>query len=232
MNTKKKSLVKVLLALLFISTLLVVGYLSDFTTHLRTALDWIYGLGASGGALYILLYILITVLLVPGSILTIGSGAVFGVLWGTILTSVGSTIGAGAAFLIGRFFLRDWVAHKAHEYPRFQAVDDAIGREGGKIIFLLRMSPLMPFNLSNYLYSLSKVSFRSYLLASWIGMLPGTLMYVYFGSLIESLSAVAVEGRSRTPAEWALYTAGLAATVIVTIYITRVAQKAVRQALN
>ncbi|GAB6091416.1 TVP38/TMEM64 family protein [Spirochaeta dissipatitropha] len=231
MKSSTKSLLKISTAVSILCLMLAIGYFTDFTAYLRSALEWIHGIGLRGALLYILLYILITVLLVPGSILTVGSGAVFGVFWGTLLTSIGSTIGAAAAFLIGRFFLRDWVERKARENQRFQAVDEAIGREGGKIIFLLRMSPLMPFNLSNYLYSLSKVNFRSYILASWVGMFPGTLMYVYIGSLIENLSAAALEGRTRSTAEWTLYAAGLVATVIVTIYITRVAQKAVKQAI-
>lgn len=231
MTAKNRSALRAVILLLLLAGLVIIGAYADLPGRLRIALDWIDSLGIVGPLLYVLLYIVITVLLLPGSILTMGAGAVFGVAQGTLLTSIGSTLGATAAFLVGRFFLRDWVAAKAAANPRFQAVDEAIGREGGKIIFLLRMSPLMPYNLSNYLYSLSKVSVRAYILASWLGMLPGTLLYVYIGSLLESLSMLAAEGRARTPAEWALYAAGLAATIVVTIYVTRLARRAIQQSV-
>lgn len=227
-NTSRRKLI------LFVSAavlLTAAAFYFDLAGRLRLVLDWVEDLGPTGPLVYIVLYILVTILLVPGSILTMGAGAVFGVLPGTLYTSVGSTLGAAAAFLIGRYLLRDWVAAKAAENPKFQAVDEAIGRKGGRIIMLLRLSPLLPFNLSNYIYSLSKVRFGSYVLASWIGMLPGTLVYVYIGSLLESLTVITVDQRSRTTGEWVLYAVGLAATIAVSIYVTRVARRAIQQAL-
>ncbi len=224
-----KSSVRVALILVVAAGLIAAGYFLEIPRYLRQILDWIDGIGALGPAIFIGIYITVTVLFVPGSILTLGAGALFGVLWGTIYVSIGSTIGATAAFLVGRYFMRDWVAAKIAKSERFSAVDDAIGREGGKIIFLLRLSPIFPFNLSNYAFSLTKVSLGSYVLASWAGMIPGTIMYVYIGSLIESVAALGTEGRVRTTAEWVLYGVGLVATVAVTIYVTRIARRAISQ---
>jgi uncharacterized membrane protein YdjX (TVP38/TMEM64 family) len=219
---------KLIIALVVLAALFVLGYIFNVPSHLRSALDWIRDLGVIAPLVFILLYIGVTVLFVPGSILTLGAGAVFGVLWGTIYVSVGSTLGATAAFLVGRYFMRDWVSQKTAENERFGVIDDAIGREGGKIVFLLRLSPVFPYNLSNYLFSLTKVGLGSYMLASWLGMLPGTVMYVYIGSLIQTLAELGSEGRARTTGEWVLYGVGLLATIAVTVFVTRVARRAVQ----
>ncbi len=220
---------RVVILVVAAAALLALGAYFEVPQYLRQALDWIDGLGFIGPMVFILLYILVTVLFVPGSILTLGAGAVFGVVWGTIWVSIGSTLGATAAFVVGRYFMRDWVSRQIGRSERFSAVDDAIGNEGGKIIFLLRLSPVFPYNLSNYIYSLTKVGIGSYMLASWVGMLPGTVMYVYIGSLIESLAALGADERARTTGEWILYGVGLVATVLVTIYVTRVARRAIQE---
>ena len=219
----------ILIALLAIIGVLVVRY--DLLTQFTVLLAWIEQAGFIGPLVFIALYIVVTVLFVPGSILTLGAGAVFGVVWGTVYVSIGSTLGATAAFLVGRYFLRSWVERKAAGSKRFQAIDGAIGAEGGKIIFLLRLSPLLPFNLSNYVYSLTKVKVGTYMVASWAGMLPGTVMYVYIGSLIKSLSEIGAE-RTRQPIEWILYGVGLVATIVGAIYVTRVAKRAISSRLH
>ncbi|MFP4431489.1 MAG: TVP38/TMEM64 family protein [Spirochaetota bacterium] len=224
-----KSRTRVILLLVPAVVLVAAGYFLEVPRYLRQLLDWIDSIGAVGPIVFIVLYILVTVLLVPGSILTLGAGALFGVLWGTVYVSVGSTLGATAAFLVGRFFMRDWVAAKIARSERFSAVDEAIGREGGKIVFLLRLSPIFPYNFSNYAFALTKVGVGSYMLASWVGMIPGTIMYVYIGSLIESLAALGTGGRARTTAEWILYGVGLVATVTVTIFVTRLARRAIQE---
>lgn len=193
---------------------------------LRTALAWIDGLGPAGALLYVGLYIAACVFFIPGSILTLGAGVVFGVVKGSILVSVASTLGATAAFLVGRYLARDWVARKIEGNAKFKAVDEAVAREGWKIVGLTRLSPVFPFNLLNYAYGLTRVSLRDYFFASWIGMLPGTVMYVYLGSLAGDLARLGAGGHTRSAGEWALYGVGLAATVAVTIYVTRIARAA------
>jgi uncharacterized membrane protein YdjX (TVP38/TMEM64 family) len=149
------------------------------------------------------------------------------VFWGSLVVSLASTLAAGAAFLVGRYLARAWVEKKVAGSPAFAAIDAAVAEGGWKIVGLTRLSPVFPYTLLNYAYGLTKVPFKEYFLASWIGMMPGTVMYVYLGALAGEL-ARAGGGGGRTPAEWALYAGGLAATVIVTIYVTRLARAKLR----
>jgi len=189
---------------------------------LTNALDWVEQLGLIGPAVFILIYIAACVLFIPGSALTLGAGAIFGVVKGSFIVSIGSTLGATAAFLVGRYLARDWIARKIERNEKFTAIDQAVGAEGWKIVGLTRLSPVFPFSLLNYAYGLTKVSLRDYVLASWIGMMPGTVMYVYLGSL----ARLGIEAQSATAAQTVLKIVGLLATVAVTIYVTRIARAA------
>jgi uncharacterized membrane protein YdjX (TVP38/TMEM64 family) len=146
----------------------------------------------------------------------------------SIYVSVAATLGATLAFLIGRYFARQWVAARLANYPKFKAVDEAAAREGWKIVALTRLSPVFPFNLLNYAFGLTNVGVRDYVLASWAGTLPGTILYVYLGSLAGDLSRVATGGTQRSAAEWALYAIGLLATIAVTVYVTRICNRALK----
>ncbi len=206
--------------------LVVVAATLDVQALLRQALEWVADRGSAGVAAFMLLYVLACVLFIPGSLLTLGAGALFGVVKGSLIISVASTAGATCAFLVGRYLARDWVARRLRGSPRFAAIDEAVAREGWKIVGLTRLSPVFPFNLLNYAFGLTKVSLGDYFFASWIGMLPGTVMYVYLGSLAGSLATLGTPQGARTPAQWALYLVGLLATVAVTVYITRIARAA------
>ena len=192
---------------------------------LRAALDRIAGWGPAGAGVFILLYALAAVLLVPGSLLTLAGGAIYGLFWGSLIASAASTLGAGAAFLTGRYLARDWVARKLAGSPKFSAIDAAVAEGGWKIVGLTRLSPVFPYTLLNYAYGLTRVTFKEYLLASWLGMMPGTVLYVYLGALAGDLARVG-GGSARTPAEWALFAGGLAATIAVTVYVTRLSRAA------
>jgi uncharacterized membrane protein YdjX (TVP38/TMEM64 family) len=218
-----------LLWALAIAVLLVLARALNAPALLRSALDWIQALGPWGPVLFALLYVLATVLFLPGSILTLGAGAVYGVVQGAILVSFSATLGATAAFLVGRHVARGWVAKQIEGNAAFQAIDEAVAEEGWKIVGLTRLSPIFPFNLLNYAFGVTRVRLRDYVLASWIGMMPGTLMYVYLGSLAGSLVTLGAGQRARTPAEWALYVVGLLATVAVTVVVTRIARAALRR---
>jgi uncharacterized membrane protein YdjX (TVP38/TMEM64 family) len=190
--------------------------------QLKQALAWVGGLGPWGAVVFIAIYIVATVNFIPGSALTLGAGALFGVLWGSVYVSIGSTLGATAAFLVGRYLARDAVARKIGGNKRFAAIDKAVAREGWKIVGLTRLSPVFPFTLLNYAFGLTRVKLRDYVIASWIGMMPGTVMYVYLGSLAKA----AAGEHSRTTGEWVLYGVGLLATIVVTIFVTRIAKQA------
>ncbi len=217
---------RILLAALLLAIVLVLGRVLNVAEYLLQAMHWIDSLGFTGVFAYIGLYGMLSVLLVPGSILTLAAGAVFGVVRGSIYASLGSTLGATLAFLLGRYVARDSVRRLVNRKPVLSAVDQAIGREGWKIVGLLRLSPVVPWSMSNYVYGVTAVRPISYVLASWIGMLPGTVVYVYIGSL---LGIVAVDRDGMTPGQWFLTVAGLIATVAVTVMITRIARRAVAE---
>src|SRR6267143_2465948 len=164
---------------------------------LRELLQWISGLGSTAPLVFIPLYVVACVLFIPGSILTLSAGFLFGVVRGSMYVSVAATLGATLAFLIGRYFARQWVAARLAKYPKFKTVDEAVAREGWKIVALTRLSPVFPFNLLNYAFGLMRVSFWEYFFASWIGMLPGTVLYVYVGSLAGSIAGLGGGGRKR-----------------------------------
>jgi len=217
---------KLLLIILILFLLLAGIKYIHIQELLKKVLSWVAALGAWGFIFYIVIYILACVFFIPGSILTLGAGVLFGVMKGSIIVSIASTLGATCAFLVGRHIAREWVSRKIQANPKFQAIDEAVAREGWKIVGLTRLSPIFPFNLLNYAYGLTRVSLRDYFFASWFGMMPATVMYVYIGSLAGEIARIGSEGRSRTPAEWALYIVGLIATAAVTVYITRIARAA------
>ncbi|QDT69823.1 TVP38/TMEM64 family inner membrane protein YdjZ [Planctomycetes bacterium MalM25] len=189
-------------------------------------LEYVQGLGVWGPVLLAAAYVAATVLMAPGLILTLGAGYVFGVVLGTITVSIGSVLGATAAFLVGRYATRDFVQGLAAKNPRFAAIDSAVAEQGWKIVLLTRLSPLFPFNVLNYLYGATRVSLRDYFLASWIGMLPGTVLYVYFGAVAGDLTKLLAGEFEGGAGKQALLYVGLAATVVVTVFVTRIATKA------
>jgi uncharacterized membrane protein YdjX (TVP38/TMEM64 family) len=195
---------------------------------LQRGLERIAGLGAWAPLVFVVAYILATVLLIPGSVLTLGAGAVFGLGWGLVWVTLGANLGAQAAFLIGRHLARNWVAGKIENRPAFRAIDQAVGKEGWKIVGLTRLSPAFPFTFLNYAFGLTRVSFRHYALATFFGMMPGTVLYVYLGALAQA----GLKSEGRTPGQWALLIIGLVATLAVTVFVTRVARQALAKKVD
>jgi uncharacterized membrane protein YdjX (TVP38/TMEM64 family) len=202
-----------------------------FNDYVHEFLIWVEDLGDWGLVFLAVFYVPATVLLIPGSLVTLAGGTLFGLVPATIAVSIGSTIGAAAAFYLGRTLARRWIESKVADQPKFRAIDQAIAAQGFKIVMLLRLSPVFPFTLLNYTLGLTRVSFRDYVLASWIGMLPGTVMYVYLGSTLANLAEVFSGTARQRPELRAFFFAGLVVTVLVTVYITRVAHKALSQTL-
>ncbi|MDY6900054.1 MAG: TVP38/TMEM64 family protein [Cyanobacteriota bacterium] len=199
---------------------------------LKNALEWIDSQGTVGGIAFMLLYIVATVAFLPGSILTLGAGFVFDVFFGSVYVFIGATIGAIAAFLVGRYIARGWVEKKISGNKKFAAVDKAVGREGLKIVLLTRLSPVFPFNLLNYAYGVTGVSLKDYVLGT-IGILPGTIMYVYLGSLAGNIATIGTgEQPSNPTVVWTIRIIGFIATVAVTLYVTKVARKALEESTS
>ena len=199
---------------------------------LHNSLAGIQNLGLLGAIAFILLYVVTTIALVPGSILTLGAGVIFGVVWGSFYVFLGAICGETLAFLIGRYLARDWVYRKIQGNQQFLAINKALKQEGFKIILLTRLSPIFPFSLLNYAFGVTGVSLRDYFLGS-IGMIPMTITYVYFGSVAGDLAtigenvAIANEGL-----QWTIRIIGLIATIAATVYLTRIARQALEESLT
>lgn len=193
---------------------------------------WVNGLGVWGPVVFILGYAAATVAFLPGSLLTLAAGAIFGLGAGVAYVFVAATLGASAAFLVSRYVARRAVEARLAGNPRFAAIDRAVAAQGRKIVFLLRLSPVFPFNLLNYALGLTDVRFVDYFVAS-VGMLPGTLLYVYYGKLAGDVAALAGGAPVRKDAAYyAVLGLGLVATVVVTTIVTRIARRALREATN
>ena len=198
------------------------GFLQQFA-------GWVDGLGWWGPLIYMAGYIGATVAFVPGSVLTLFAGAIFGLVNGTIYVFIAATIGATLAFLVARYVAREAIESRIQDNQRFAAIDRAVGREGLKIVLLLRLSPIFPFNLLNYALGLTGVRFTDYVMAS-IGMLPGTLLYIYSGKVAGDVATLAGGTSVGGAAYYAVVALGFVATVVVTILVTRTARRALREA--
>lgn len=193
---------------------------------------WVEAQGPTAGLYFVVGYSLGVLAWIPGMILTLSAGAIFEPLPGVLWVFVGSTIGSALAFVLARYVARDAVERRFGGNPRFDAIDRAVGEQGFKLVFLLRLSPLFPFTPINFLLGLTRVRFADYMLASF-GMLPGTVLYIYYGRVIGDLAALSEGvGPERDLAYWLLLGIGLAATVAVTILLTRIAQRAVKAQLE
>lgn len=182
--------------------------------------------GPLGVVVFFAVYVLSTVAFLPGSILTLAAGFAYGPIWGLVIASPASVTGATCAFLLGRTLLRDWAAQKVRGSARVRAIDAAVEHEGFKIVLLLRLSPLIPFNMLNYALSLTRVRTGSYALASFIGMLPVTAVYVYLGSLASAAAELSSAPKPGGTTRAVLYVVGLLATVGAAVVATRAARRA------
>ena len=221
--------IALLLALLIVATRS--AYVQDV---LRTLLMRIEDLGWWGPVAFVATYNLATVLFVPGSVLTVGGGAIFGLWWGSVYVFAASTLGAVFAFALGRYLCRDRVVKYMESHPKFKALDRAVSQQGLKIVFLTRLCPLFPFNLLNYALGITQVSLKDYVLGSF-GMIPGTIMYVYSGSLVGEVAAIGRETLYASPQDsavkWLINIISFLATVAVTVFITRIASKVLEESI-
>ncbi|MBT8141503.1 MAG: TVP38/TMEM64 family protein [Gammaproteobacteria bacterium] len=201
-------------------------------TYLEQALLWVEANQGLAWIVFGVLYILAIVLLLPASLFSLAAGYLFGLLQGWLLVVVTATIGASLSLLVGRSLLRGWVLGRARDMPNFANLDDAVSKKGFLIVFLTRLSPVFPFSLINYVYGVTKITPRDYTIATFFGIMPGSLLYVYFGTTAKNLQEV-LSGNVETSSgqQWFLY-AGLVATLILTIVITRIAKHALIQAAH
>mgnify|MGYP001448375413 FL=1 len=221
---------KMALSVVTLGILVVIG--REFGGYLPRFLLWVDTLGVWAPVTFVLAYVAATLTFVPGSLLTMTAGAVFGLVEGTFYTFVGATIGSALAFLTARYLARDAIQRRLLRYPKFAAIDKAVGLEGFKIVLLLRLSPVFPFNFLNYALGLTTVTFRAYLLGA-IGMLPGSAVYAYYGMLAGDVFALAGGVPSNSGVSYYVtMVLGLVATVLVTMVIIQAARRALRNTMN
>jgi len=226
-TTKPIPIARILFGLVAVVILISVG--RQIGGRLPGFTEWVASLGAWGPAIFIAGYAGATVAFVPGSVLTLAAGATFGLVWGVTYVMVGATAGASLAFLAARYITRDAIEQRLADNPRFAAIDRAVGHEGLKIVFLLRLSPVFPFNLLNYALGLTKVRFTDYFIAC-LGMIPGTLLYIYYGKLASDVAQLAAGAAVARGAEYyAVLLLGLGATIVVTTIVTRTAKRALQE---
>jgi uncharacterized membrane protein YdjX (TVP38/TMEM64 family) len=205
---------------------------AELGVHLQSFALWVRGLGAWAPLAFIAGYAAAVVAFAPGLPLTLAGGAIFGPLAGILWVFAAASLGACAAFLVARYAARGLVEERLRRDPRFAAIDRAIGERGLRIAFLLRLSPVFPFNLLNYALGLTRIRFADYALAC-LGMLPPTIAYVYLGSLIGDVAGLgAAHTGAAEGSPWlkrGLLALGVAATFAVVAVLARTARSALAQ---
>lgn len=232
MNFTWSSAVRVSLFLLLIATFAYACFSLPVEKILKDFLVWVKeDLGPWGPIVLAIAYVPLTVFAVPASVLTLGGGYLFGLPVGFIADSIGATLGATAAFLVGKTIGRSYVISKLKKYPKFLAIAIAIKRSGFKIVLLLRFVPLLPFNVLNYLLSVTPVPLWEYMLATWLGMMPITFVFVYIGTTLKDLSDVTHGWHEISKTRWIFMAFGLIISVIMIIYIIKIAKASLEKAL-
>jgi uncharacterized membrane protein YdjX (TVP38/TMEM64 family) len=214
--------------LLVVAGLLLIWFvrITDTRYILRVVLERIQNLGPFAPLYFILAYIVACLTFFPGVILTLGGGILFGVIKGTLYVSIGATIGAGCAFLISRYIARGWVYQRFSRSPKFRAIDDAVAKDGWKVVGLIRLSPVFPFIAMNFVFGLTRIPFVHFVLITWVSILPVCVMFVYLGSLLGDIAALGSQPIATGKAKWIVTAFGAVTTVIVTIFVTRFARRA------
>ncbi len=230
-RSRAKTVISVLIALAVVAALVLGG--KQLSGAVLRFASWVQGLGVWGPLVFIVGYAVATVAFAPAFLLTLAAGVIFGLVKGTVITFLGATLGASLAFLVARYGARRAIEKKIAGNVKFAAIDRAVAKEGFKIVALLRLSPVFPFNLLNYALGLTRVRFVDYFLACF-AMIPGTILYVYYGTAAGSLASVASGSATgnQGASKWISLGIGLVATLAVTTFITRLASRALRAELE
>ncbi|MEL6462580.1 MAG: TVP38/TMEM64 family protein [Cyanobacteria bacterium J06621_15] len=234
MQHQYKRFIKPIFISCLIAILIIIGNYFDLQGFFSKSLLWVESLGWLAPIAFIVIYNIATLLFIPGSLLTLKGGCIFGLVGGSMYVLIAATIGATFAFLVGRYISRDWVCRQIGNKPKFKAIDKAVAKNGFKIVFLTRLSPIFPFNLLNYAFGVTQVSLKDYIFGS-IGMIPGTVMYVYMGSIIGhiAMNSSSIPQNPETQLiQLILQGFGFIATAFVTIYVAKVAKKALNESTN
>jgi uncharacterized membrane protein YdjX (TVP38/TMEM64 family) len=226
MAVRKRSVIQGIVLFCALAAILWLFRMSDPRQILRNILERIHNVGPWAPLWFILTYIVACLTFFPGVILTLGGGILFGVLRGTLFVSIGATLGAGCAFLLSRYLARDWVTRRFSTNPRFRAIDNAVQRDGWKIVGLIRLSPAFPFIPLNFVFGLTKIPFWHFFFITWVSIIPMSCMFVYLGSLLGDIAALGTKPMATGNTKWLVTGIGLVSTIIVTVFVTRIARRA------
>lgn len=214
---KKLFLNRWFVLLFFISLIVVCQIKFEIIQKVPNVIERTASSGPVGYLGFILIYIVSTVMMLPGSPLTFTAGALFGFWKGLIFVSIGSTLGASCAFMVSRYLIRKSIEKRVLKNKKFQSIDNEIDEQGWKIVILARLSPIIPFFLLNYALGITKIRFIHFIFASWVGMIPGTTVYVLLGTM----GGAFINGK-KSSFEWLLLGMGLIATILVTLLISKI----------
>ncbi|MAW10464.1 MAG: hypothetical protein CMO54_01295 [Verrucomicrobiales bacterium] len=214
---KKLFLNRWFVLLFFISLIVVCQIKFEIIQKVPNVIERTASSGPVGYLGFILIYIVSTVMMLPGSPLTFTAGALFGFWKGLIFVSIGSTLGASCAFMVSRYLIRKSIEKRVLKNKKFQSIDNEIDEQGWKIVILARLSPIIPFFLLNYALGITKIRFIHFIFASWVGMIPGTTVYVLMGTM----GGAFINGK-KSSFEWLLLGMGLIATILVTLLISKI----------
>lgn len=232
LSTSRSSNIKLLLAAVGIAALISASFFLPIREYLESLVEWTDSLGPAGYVIYAIVYAIAAVLFFPGAILTLGAGAIFGVAGGFLVVLLGANLGAALSFIIGRSVAKEQIQARIEGNRLFRSLNKAIEKGGWKIVLLTRLSPIFPFNLLNYAYGVMPVKFTHYLAGTLAGMAPGILLYVYIGAAAGQAAAAAA-GEAETGAlGYIVQGAGFLATLIVTIYVTKLARQELNEKLG
>ncbi len=228
-QSHRKTMIRILGPAVILILLFLAALLLPVRQYLLTVLQWLQSLGPVGAVVLIILYVAACLLFLPVWMITVSAGFLYGLGWGTTIMFAGALAGAAAAFMTGRTLARAWIAQKIRGNTTFTKIDHAIERQGFRLVFFMRLSPVFPFSLMNYALGITKVPFWPYIWGTALGMLPGSVMYVYFGTAARSLTAIAAGQASRHGAgREMIFWMGLTATMVAVFVITRIAQKSLK----
>ncbi len=233
-KAKSPALIKLIVFLILFITFVILGRYFDLPSLLNKVFLFIDELSWSGLLLYIGLYVLGSIMLVPGSILSAGAGFLFGLGTGLWLSPVASLFGVTAAFLMGRYLARDWTSTFIGSHPKLRRIDNAVGRDGWRIVWLLRLTPLTPINFLNYFLGVTRVSLKDYVSASFFGMLPLNILYAYIGSFTGNLATLSFSEmfpKENQTLNLTLYGLGFITTLAAVIYIAHFAKKNLKKSI-
>lgn len=222
----------ILIGIGFMAVLLATLVLFDTDAQVLQLLQWLETQGLVALLWFMLIMALVVVLLLPGVLFTTGAGFVFGVVEGTVAVVIGTTLGAALAFLLARYFVGESVRRSVLSNRWLSVINRGLGSHGFRVVLLTRLVPFFPGKLSNYVFGLSGVSLRDYVLASLLGFIPFSLHNVYLGSIAADIATLGSRNSERTALEWGLYGAGFVASVVIVLYLNRLASRLLAQELG